>query len=167
MESWHTGYNRQNDKEKRVSFRVARMITARSLSCCRTILCRAAPGWSDPGTAADHPHAEGYGQQPLRGRIFPLPGRRRTADAASGKGSESYASGHPAHSIDTAVQSINALFHVILTEHLTLLAEAQTSGTAAGSSWFMGHRALHQKSDWRNVYANHEAVHIANDRPKR
>ena len=43
--------------------------------------------------------------------------------------------------ISTAAQPVAAPFHMILTEHLTLLAEARTSGIAAGSSWFLGHVA--------------------------
>ena len=43
--------------------------------------------------------------------------------------------------IRSAAQSVAAPFHMILTEHLTLLAEARTSGIAAGSSWFLGHFA--------------------------
>ncbi len=43
--------------------------------------------------------------------------------------------------IGTAAQSVTAPLHMILTEHLTLLAEARTSGIAAGSSWFLGHFA--------------------------
>ena len=41
--------------------------------------------------------------------------------------------------IRTAAQPVAAPFHMILTEHLTLLAEAWTTGIAAGSSWFLGH----------------------------
>ena len=43
--------------------------------------------------------------------------------------------------ISTAAQPVTAPLHMILTEHLTLLAEARTSGIAAGSSWFLGHFA--------------------------
>ena len=43
--------------------------------------------------------------------------------------------------IRAAAQPVAAPFHMILTEHLTLLAEARTSGIAAGSSWFFGHAA--------------------------
>ena len=46
--------------------------------------------------------------------------------------------------IGTAAQPVAAPFHMILTEHLTLLAEARTSGIAAGSSWFLGHLHLRQ-----------------------
>ncbi len=46
--------------------------------------------------------------------------------------------------IGTAMQPVAAPFHMILTEHLTLLAEARTAGTAAGSSWFWGILHLRQ-----------------------
>ena len=39
--------------------------------------------------------------------------------------------------IRSAAQPVAAPFHMILTEHLTLLAEARTSGIAAGSSWLI------------------------------
>ena len=46
--------------------------------------------------------------------------------------------------IGTAMHPVAAPFHRILTEHLTLLAEARTAGTAAGSSWFWGILHLRQ-----------------------
>ena len=46
--------------------------------------------------------------------------------------------------IGTAMQPVAAPFHMILTEHLTLLTEARTAGTAAGSSWFWGILHLRQ-----------------------
>ena len=49
--------------------------------------------------------------------------------------------------IRSAAQSVAAPFHMILTEHLTLLAEARTSGIAAGSSWFLVSR---QKNGFQN-----------------
>jgi hypothetical protein len=43
--------------------------------------------------------------------------------------------------IRAAAQPVAAPFYMILTEHLTLLAETRTSGVSAGSSWFLGHFA--------------------------
>ena len=43
--------------------------------------------------------------------------------------------------IRTTAQPVAAPFHMILTEHLTLFAEAWTTGIAAGSSWCVGHAA--------------------------
>ena len=57
-------------------------------------------------------------------------------------------------SIRTTAQPVAAPFHMILTEHLTLLAEARTSGIAAGSSWFIWHFfiRLNQESRVRGDY---------------
>ena len=56
--------------------------------------------------------------------------------------------------ISTAAQPVAAPFHMILTEHLTLLAETRTSGIAAGSSWFIWHFFifLNQESRVRGDY---------------
>ena len=56
--------------------------------------------------------------------------------------------------IRSAAQPVAAPFHMILTDHLTLLAEARTSGIAAGSSWFIWHFfiRLNQESRVRGDY---------------
>ena len=41
--------------------------------------------------------------------------------------------------ICTPAQPVTAPFHMIFAKYLALLAEARTSGIAAGSIWFLGH----------------------------